>query len=132
MSTYSAILIGRDEKGGLPSTKKKAVVDVDQFIYWSASTSLPLSTGQRRPAVVDVDLPFLTCLFLVVDVDLPFSTCLFLLVDVDLPFSNRSTCLFSNWSTVNIRRRPSTSILQPFSSRPLGNIFCSHLKRHTW
>ena len=77
--------------------------------------------------VVDVHLPFSTCLFHMVDVNhvksaglfltikdmsrLIILSCLFLVVDVDLPFSN--------WSTIDIRRRPSTSILQPFSSRPM-------------
>ena len=118
------------------------LVDIDHpaFFCWSTSTclflvDLPFSTCLFL--VVDVYLPFLTCLFLLVDTDLPFSSCLFLLVDVDLPFSNWSTCLFSNWSTVGIRRRPSTcwrpltSISQPFSSHPY--IYLNHdVWGHIW
>ena len=44
---------GRDEKGGLPSTEKKAVVDVDQPAFF----------------LVEVYLPFPTCLFLMVNVN---------------------------------------------------------------
>ena len=58
--------MGRDEKGCLLSTEKKAVVDVDQLrtevFYWSTSTTAFFN-------LVDVDLPFSkwstsTCLFL--------------------------------------------------------------------
>ena len=136
----TALKTGRDEKGGLLSTEKKAAVDVNHrpsctfllvdvdhpaIFYWSTSTILPFSTGQRLLG----NLTFSTCLFLVVDidhpeffnlvdVDLPFSTCLFLVVDVDLPFSNWSTCLFQTGWRPGRPSTLSTSILQPFSSGP--------------
>ena len=71
---------GLDEKSCLPSTMKKAVVNVDH-------NNLPFSTGRRRPLPFSAGRHLPSCLFLVVDVDLPFSTCLFRVVDVNLPFS---------------------------------------------
>ena len=86
--------MGRDEKSGLPSTEKKAAVDVD-----------------HRPhsfLVVDVNLPFSTCHFRVVDVDLPFQ----LLVDVELFLKILS--FSSHLPFSSSRRRPAFFNL-PFS-----------------
>ena len=69
-------------------------------------------------------------MMIVVNVDLPFSTCLFLLVDIDLPFSNWSTCLFltGRRSTsidahrrIDVRQRPFSALF----ITPFQGLFCA-------
>ena len=97
---------GLHEKGCLPSTKKKADVDIDHpaLFYWSMSRALFMV----KTAV------FLT-IHLVIKIAVDVDSCTFL-------GRHQQSCFF-----LPGRRRPlpfstwSTSILQPFSSHPFSD-----------
>ena len=50
MGNIFEIFPGRDDKGCLPSTEKKAAVDVDRRRQPVEKSSLHFSTGRRRPS----------------------------------------------------------------------------------